>query len=408
MDEGTKATTFHDFSVRGPTCSPYPALLRSTRTWRCDDAQQIRVWNAEIRTTHPDTAAQAYRLLTTIFNTAVEDSLLTHSPCKLKGASQHKNPERPVASVPEIASATKAMDEPYRLTVLLACYCRLRRSEVLGLQRKHVDAEHGSLRVEQAWTVSGGRMHLGPPKTEQSRRTVQIPSNVLPLLNDHLDRFSGDGPEGWLFPGQDGLVVTPRTLDRQWAQARTAIGRPDLCFHDLRHTGLTMVAMTGATLAETMAAGGHASMSAAIRYQHASQDRMTAMTEALAAMAEGRFEPLSPTKGHAGGTTPIKAESNGESPEPSAISPEHLRPTNRARRHRHSRRKSAGQQPDSESQALPQPREDAGPRNASQTENVEQPQRDSNPCLHLERVVSLATRRWGRVPIRAEPDYPIR
>jgi hypothetical protein len=25
-----------------------------------------------------------------------------------------------------------------------------------------------------------------------------------------------------------------------------------------------------------------------------------------------------------------------------------------------------------------------------------QPQRDSNPCLHLERVVSLATRRWGR------------
>jgi hypothetical protein len=26
-----------------------------------------------------------------------------------------------------------------------------------------------------------------------------------------------------------------------------------------------------------------------------------------------------------------------------------------------------------------------------------QPQRDSNPCLHLERVVSLASRRWGRV-----------
>ena len=25
-----------------------------------------------------------------------------------------------------------------------------------------------------------------------------------------------------------------------------------------------------------------------------------------------------------------------------------------------------------------------------------QPQRDSNPCLHLERVVSLASRRWGR------------
>ncbi len=27
----------------------------------------------------------------------------------------------------------------------------------------------------------------------------------------------------------------------------------------------------------------------------------------------------------------------------------------------------------------------------------EQPQRDSNPCRHLERVVSLASRRWGPV-----------
>ena len=29
-------------------------------------------------------------------------------------------------------------------------------------------------------------------------------------------------------------------------------------------------------------------------------------------------------------------------------------------------------------------------------EFIWQPQRDSNPCLHLQRVMSLATRRWGR------------
>ena len=37
----------------------------------------IRTWNADIRAVHPDTAAQAYRLLATIYNTAVED----RSPC---------------------------------------------------------------------------------------------------------------------------------------------------------------------------------------------------------------------------------------------------------------------------------------------------------------------------------------
>ena len=141
-----------------------------------------------------------YRLLTTIYNTAVEDRFITHSPCKVKGASQHRNPERPAATVEEIAAATDAMDEPYRLAVPLACYCRLRRSDVLGLQRKHIDLEHSLLRVEQAWTVSAGKMHLGLPKTEEGRRTVQIPANVIPVLVDHrggslapdeMDGYSG-------------------------------------------------------------------------------------------------------------------------------------------------------------------------------------------------------------------------
>ena len=283
---------------------------------------------------NPDTAAQAYRLLATIFNTAVEEKLLTHSPCKVKGVSQHKNPERPVATVKEIAIATGAMDEGYRLVVPLACYCQLRRSEVLGLQRKHIDLEDSTLHVEQAWTVSGGKMHLGEPKTEAGRRDVPIPSNVLPVLIDHLERFAGAGTEGWLFPGNGGSVVSPRTIDRQWAIARQAIGRPDLRFHDLRHTGLTLVAMTGATIAEIKAAGGHDSNVAAIRYQHASQDPRTAIADALAAMADGRIEPLSQTKGHAGGTTPAVDTPNQDVSKPSVSASRH---PNRSHHVRHRR-----------------------------------------------------------------------
>ncbi len=225
---------------------------------------------------------------------------MLRSPSKVKGASQHKNPERPVATVREIAIATEAMDEQYRLAVPLACYCQLRRSEVLCIQRKHIDLRHSTLRVEQAWTLSGGEMHLGPPKTQAGRRDVPIPANVVSLLEDHLERFAGIGDGGWLFPGHGDSVISARTLDRQWALAREVIGRPDLHFHDLRHTGLTLVAITGATTAEIMAAGGHESQAAAIRYQHATRERRTAIADALAAMADGRIEPLSPTKGHAG------------------------------------------------------------------------------------------------------------
>ena len=39
--------------------------------------------------------------------------------------------------------------------------------------------------------------------------------------------------------------------------ARAKAGRPDLRFHDLRHTGAVLAAATGATLAELMARLGH-------------------------------------------------------------------------------------------------------------------------------------------------------
>ena len=64
-------------------------------------------------------------------------------------------------------------------------------------------------------------------------------------------------------------------------------GRPDLRFHDLRHTGAVLAAQTGATLAELMGRLGHSTPGAAMRYQHAAADRDKAIAEALSRLAEG-------------------------------------------------------------------------------------------------------------------------
>jgi len=229
-------------------------------------------------------------------------------------------------------------------------------------------------------------MHLGPPKTEAGRRDVPIPANVLPVLIDHLERFVDEGVEGWLFPGHGGSVVSARTLDRQWAIARETIGRPDLHFHDLRHTGLTLVAMTGATITEIKAAGGHDSSAAAIRYQHATPQRKTAIADALAAIADGRIESLSPTKGHAGGTTPAADAPDEDVSEPSTSVSNHPNRTHHARRHRPRRRKSPGHSTGSEERPPLRSTQDTSPSATSSDTRDEQPQRDSNPCRHLERV----------------------
>ena len=82
-------------------------------------------------------------------------------------------------------------------------------------------------------------------------------------------------------------AASSTTLYRVWKPAREAAGRPDLRFHDLRHTGAVLAAATGATLAELMARLGHSTPGAAMRYQHAAKGRDQEIAAALSKIANG-------------------------------------------------------------------------------------------------------------------------
>ena len=66
--------------------------------------------------------------------------------------------------------------------------------------------------------------------------------------------------------------------------ARRAIGRDDLTWHDLRHSAMTLVALTGATLPELMQRAGHSTPRAALHYQHAADDAQRRIAERLDAV----------------------------------------------------------------------------------------------------------------------------
>ena len=80
--------------------------------------------------------------------------------------------------------------------------------------------------------------------------------------------------------------MAPSTLYRRFYAAREAAGRPDLRFHDLRHSGAVLAASTGATIAELMARLGHSTPAAAMRYQHAAQGRDQAIAELMSKIAD--------------------------------------------------------------------------------------------------------------------------
>jgi integrase len=263
----------------------YPALGNSSL--KNLTPSMIRGWHAELAQRYPSTAAKSYRLLSTIMTTAVTDGIIVNSPCRVRGAGSEHAQERPVATVAEVKALADAMPDRLRLVVLLATWCQLRRGEILGLRRKDVDLLHSMIHIEQSRTIArNGTSIIKSPKSRAGRRSLAVSAPVMEAVVDHLEFFTDSDPDSLLFCSPHGPPLSVGVLQRAWNKARLWVGRPDLHLHDLRHTGLTFAAATGATTADLMRRAGHASTEAALRYQHATQDRDRVLAKALEKLME--------------------------------------------------------------------------------------------------------------------------
>ncbi|ORC58654.1 tyrosine-type recombinase/integrase, partial [Mycobacterium tuberculosis] len=113
---------------------------------------------------------------------------------------------------------------PYRLYPLfyLGFATGLRREELLGLAWQHVDLEARTLRVEQTLTPDKGGVHIGPPKTRNSRRVVGFGPDVAAVLEGWKAELAEErrilGREwhdsGLVFPSSTGHPLHPRNVNR--------------------------------------------------------------------------------------------------------------------------------------------------------------------------------------------------
>jgi integrase len=247
------------------------------------------------------TIAKAYRMVHSMFNTAVEDLLIRRNPCRIKRAGQDKADERPTLTIEQVFAVADAIQFRYRLLVLLGALTSLRFGEFAALRRRDVDVEVGELRVRRSQAeLKHGRTIIKDPKSEAGKRSVAIPDVVLADLRDHLDRFSEAGPDGLVFIGPNGGRLRRRNFLRLWTKALTdaKVVDEDVHFHDLRHTGNALAAATGASTKELMARMGHSSVRAALIYQHASRSRDKQIADAISQNVQQARR-----KGHARGTT---------------------------------------------------------------------------------------------------------
>ncbi len=252
-------------------------------------SESVRDWYNGLDKTRPTLRSHSYGLLRTVLATAVTDEKIPLNPCHIRGAGSAKRIKNvEPASLDELTTIAAEMPEKYRLMVWFASWTALRFGELIELRRKDIDLRNGVIRVRRGAVRADGEVVIGTPKSEAGIRDVAIPPHLMPMVREHLGKNITGGKEGLLFPAADGVsTMAPATLYRVFYRARDVAGRPDLRWHDLRHTGAVLAAQTGASLAELMGRLGHSTPQAAMRYQHAAKGRDQAIARALSVIAAG-------------------------------------------------------------------------------------------------------------------------
>jgi integrase len=152
----------------------------------------------------------------------------------------------------------------------------LRLGEALGLRWADVDLNNGTLSVRTAlrrtpveFREEGEPIYrLVAPKTDRSRRTIQLPEFVIAALHHQRRaqvevRLAAGGR--WLendlvFAGPIGGPLPPGSVTRRFEALVDRAGLGRLRFHDLRHAAATVMLAQGVELRVISEMLGHSSL----------------------------------------------------------------------------------------------------------------------------------------------------
>jgi integrase len=187
-------------------------------------------------------------------------------------------------------------DGVYRRYLAALVYTGMRAGEATALRVGDVDFERGIIRVSRSLSPGmRGELIEQSPKSHKFR---DVP--LIDALRPYAEEAArGKRASDLLFDGADGGRLTNHNARRavDWDELRTAIGRPNLRIHDLRHTFATILFDAGASAPDVQATLGHSSLQVTERYSRAREGvalRAGAVLNQVLGMADG--EPARTTR----------------------------------------------------------------------------------------------------------------
>lgn len=221
----------------------------------------------------PRTAHTARAVLRTALQTALRDGQVTRNVADLARAPRvpQQSMERgrdylDPAQVRQLITAST--DHPLGPLVTLAATTGLRLGELLGLSWD--DIGNRQLTVRRALARADGETWaLAEPKTQRSRRTINLPGAAVAALDRQRERQeAARAAVGTAWQDQHGLIFTdglgrplrPDDVNHAWHRVLDAAGLPSIPFHGLRHSAATALLSAGVPLKVVADQLGHSTI----------------------------------------------------------------------------------------------------------------------------------------------------
>jgi integrase len=204
----------------------------------------------------PKTVKNVHVLLHRAFVSAVRKRKLTFNPADgcdgvpatERRQSREKRMRETVWSPVEIrAFLASVRDDRLYPAWLLLTTTGLRRGELLGLPWSAVSLTKGTIRIEQALVMLGGKPTVTETKSDASSAEIAIDATTIAALRDHrkaqsreIEAMTLDGLDyvasGLVFTEEDGSPIHPDRFLRAFKSAAKRANLRPIRIHDLRHS----------------------------------------------------------------------------------------------------------------------------------------------------------------------------
>jgi integrase len=221
----------------------------------------------------PSYVRTVFTNVSSVFNAAVDDGLITANPCRAGSVKLPKREQRRIEpwAIEQIETVLAGLPGRCRGAGVVAAGCGLRQGEVFGLRVRDVDFLRRQLHVEQQVKLLGGRVVLAPPEGGKTR-TVPLPDAVGTELAEHLRSWPADGDD-LVFTSRESKPINRNHFNPYtWKPALQAAGvapTRDNGMHALRHFYASVLIDAGESVRAVADYLGHADPGFTLRvYAH--------------------------------------------------------------------------------------------------------------------------------------------